>query len=110
MNVEAAGDEAVDHVLDLGVGGGFLHYDDHICGWFPFAGLKIDHYKTEPTSESGRYKFSSLSTTSPKCMASRSALRASSMMRSNKRRIAASVSGPALMRSAFSKTSRSRSG
>src|SRR5947199_9272183 len=29
MNVEAAGDEAVDNVLDLGVGGSFLHHDDH---------------------------------------------------------------------------------
>src|SRR2546430_15998302 len=27
-HVEAAGDEAVDDVLDLGVGGAFLHYDD----------------------------------------------------------------------------------
>jgi len=29
MDVEAAGDEAVDNMLDLGVGGPFLHYDDH---------------------------------------------------------------------------------
>jgi hypothetical protein len=32
MHVEAAGDEAVDDVLDLGVGGAFLHYDYHNCG------------------------------------------------------------------------------
>src|SRR6266478_6833237 len=43
-------------------------------------------------------------------MASRSAARASSMMRSNKRRIAASVNGPALLLSAFASTSFSRSG
>src|SRR6267143_1799242 len=29
MNVKAAGDEAVDDMLDLGVGGPFLHHDDH---------------------------------------------------------------------------------
>src|SRR6266404_898248 len=29
MHVEAAGDEAVDYVLDFGVGGAFLHYDYH---------------------------------------------------------------------------------
>jgi hypothetical protein len=29
VNVEAAGDEAVDDMLDLGVGGPFLHHDDH---------------------------------------------------------------------------------
>jgi hypothetical protein len=29
MHVKAAGDEAVDDVLDLGVGGAFLHYDYH---------------------------------------------------------------------------------
>src|SRR5713101_3866853 len=43
-------------------------------------------------------------------MASRSAARASSMMRSNKRRIAASVSGPELLLSAFASTSFSLSG
>ncbi len=32
MHVEAAGDEAVDDVLDLGVRGAFSHYDDHVCG------------------------------------------------------------------------------
>jgi len=35
MNVEAAGDEAVDDMLDLGVGGAFLHYDDHESFLFP---------------------------------------------------------------------------
>jgi hypothetical protein len=29
VNVEACGDQAVDDVLDLGVVGAFLHYDDH---------------------------------------------------------------------------------
>jgi hypothetical protein len=29
MNVEAAGDNAIDDALDLLVGGVFLHYDDH---------------------------------------------------------------------------------
>jgi len=29
MHVEAAGDEAVDDMLDLGVSGAFLHHDDH---------------------------------------------------------------------------------
>src|SRR5437588_12945017 len=43
-------------------------------------------------------------------MASRSAARASSMMRSKRRRIAASVNGPGLLRSAFSSTSFSRAG
>jgi hypothetical protein len=29
MNVEACSDKAIDDVLDLGVVGAFLHYDDH---------------------------------------------------------------------------------
>jgi hypothetical protein len=29
VHVKAAGDEAIDDVLDLDVGGAFLHYDDH---------------------------------------------------------------------------------
>ncbi len=29
VHVKTAGDKAVNHVLDLGVGGPFLHYDDH---------------------------------------------------------------------------------
>ncbi len=29
VNVEAAGDKAVDDMLDLGVGSPFLHHDDH---------------------------------------------------------------------------------
>src|SRR6266478_8373311 len=129
MHVEAAGDEAIDDVLDLGVGGAFLHYDDHVRCLVPFhrskdrplqklrpAGLKPGLYRSSPLpahggrAESGRYNFSSLSTTSPKCMAWRSALRASSMMRSKRRRMAASVSGPEFAASAFSRTSRSRSG
>src|SRR6266849_3194054 len=36
MHVEAAGDEAVDDVLDLGVGGALLHYDDHVRFLIPF--------------------------------------------------------------------------
>ena len=36
MHVEAAGDQAVDDVLDLGVGGAFLHDDDHGAGPVPF--------------------------------------------------------------------------
>src|SRR5712671_3868019 len=133
MHVEAAGDQAVDYVLDLGVGGAFLHYDDHSGAGFLSirvrfyprnAALKGRRYNLQiksslrkaaaTKSKSGLhiacYDFSSLSTTSPECMASRSALRASSMMRSKRRRIAASVSGPGLTRSAFSRTSRSRSG
>jgi len=47
MHVETAGNEAVDYVLDLRVGGTFLHYDYHGCGWFPFAGLKAGHYKAQ---------------------------------------------------------------
>src|SRR5260370_253265 len=43
-------------------------------------------------------------------MASRSAARASSIIRSNRRRMAASVNGPGLLRSAFWITSFSRSG
>jgi hypothetical protein len=35
MHVEAAGDQAIDYVLDLGVGGAFLHYDDHVRAGFP---------------------------------------------------------------------------
>ena len=34
MHVEAAGDEAVDDVLDLGVRGAFSHYDDHVRAGF----------------------------------------------------------------------------
>jgi len=41
MHVKAAGDEAVDYLLDLGVGGRLLAITiTHGCGWFPFAGLK----------------------------------------------------------------------
>jgi hypothetical protein len=29
MNIEAAGDEPVDDMPDLGVSGPFLHHDDH---------------------------------------------------------------------------------
>jgi hypothetical protein len=36
MDIEAAGDEAINHVLDLGVGGAFLHYDDHEVACFLF--------------------------------------------------------------------------
>jgi hypothetical protein len=35
MDVKAAGDEAIDDVLDLGVGGAFLHYDDHVIARSP---------------------------------------------------------------------------
>jgi hypothetical protein len=36
VNVKAAADQAVDDVLDLGVGGAFLHYDDHEVSCFLF--------------------------------------------------------------------------
>src|SRR5271154_3631082 len=39
MDVKSAADQAIDHLLDLGVGGTFLHYDDHEFGWFPFKEL-----------------------------------------------------------------------
>jgi hypothetical protein len=29
VNVKAAADQTIDDMLDLGVGGAFLHYDDH---------------------------------------------------------------------------------
>jgi hypothetical protein len=29
VNIEAAGDEPIDHVLDLTVGGSFLHDNNH---------------------------------------------------------------------------------
>jgi hypothetical protein len=35
VHVEAAGDEAVDDMLDLGVSGPFLHHDDHESFLFP---------------------------------------------------------------------------
>jgi hypothetical protein len=35
MNVEPAGDEAVDDMLDLGLSGPFLHHDDHKSFLFP---------------------------------------------------------------------------
>jgi hypothetical protein len=35
MNIEAAGDEAVNDMLDLSVSGAFLHYDDHESFLFP---------------------------------------------------------------------------
>jgi hypothetical protein len=31
MYIEAAGDQPVDHVLDLGFRGPFLHHNDHKC-------------------------------------------------------------------------------
>jgi hypothetical protein len=36
MNIEAAGDQAVDNMLDLGVAGPFLHHDYHEIFLFPF--------------------------------------------------------------------------
>jgi hypothetical protein len=38
VHVEAAGDEAIDDVLNLGFGRPFLHDDDHECSLFPFWG------------------------------------------------------------------------
>src|SRR5947207_1165184 len=116
VNVEAAGDEAVDDMLDLGVGGPFLHHDDHKSFLFP--SLSDSKRKTRdkrPATANTLPKRAAhscppLALPSPECMASRSAARASSMMRSKRRRMAASVSGPGLLRSAFSKTSFSRSG
>src|SRR5204863_850887 len=116
VNVEAAGDEAVDDMLDLGVGGPFLHHDDHKSFLFP--SLNDSKRKARDKSPAtanilpkrAAHSCPPLALPSPECMASRSAARASSMMRSKRRRMAASVSGPGLSRSAFSKTSFSRSG
>jgi hypothetical protein len=36
VDIKAAADEAIDNVLDLGVGGAFLHYDDHEVVLIPF--------------------------------------------------------------------------
>jgi hypothetical protein len=38
MNVEAAGDKAIDDVLNLGFVRPFLHDDDHECSLFLFWG------------------------------------------------------------------------
>jgi hypothetical protein len=37
MNIESHAHQAIDHVLDLGFGGAFLHYYDHIRRPRPFA-------------------------------------------------------------------------
>jgi hypothetical protein len=41
-------------VLDLGVGGAFLHYDDH--GGAGFLSIAAGLRREEPASEGGRYK------------------------------------------------------
>jgi hypothetical protein len=52
VNVESAGDDAVNDVLDLLFGCAFLHYDDHVSS----STLNIFEWNTAPASESGRYK------------------------------------------------------
>src|SRR5258707_13728147 len=117
VNVEAAGDQAVDDMLDLRVGSAFLHHDDHKGFLFPFLNVSAEPglrpgstISLSTHTAAAVHSFPLLPWLSPECMASRSAARASSMMRSNKRRIAPSVKGPELLRSAFSSTSFSRSG
>jgi hypothetical protein len=48
MHVKAAGDEAVDDVLDLGVGGAFLHYDYHGGAGFLSIRVRILSAKMPP--------------------------------------------------------------
>src|SRR3982074_2663167 len=96
MHVKPASNEPVDHMLNLGVRGALLHDNYHERVLFPSSicigclGLLWPNYSLELSSGS---------------MAARSAERASSMMRSNRRRIAPSVSGPGFECSAFCKTS-----
>src|ERR1700733_14267317 len=88
MHVKSAGDEPVNHMLNLGVCSALLHHNYHELALFPFSiriGLSFSlllNYSLE--------LFASGS------MAARSAVRASSIMRSNRRRIALFVSGPGL--------------
>src|SRR5205807_6036644 len=127
-------------MLDLGVRRPFLHYDDHevLCfllyamQWRDFSPASFasknvqigyDRHPARPKripttpakvlsmhTAATAHSFPPLPCLSPECMASRSAARASSIMRSNRRRMAASVNGPELLRSAFASTSFSRSG
>src|SRR5260370_25495530 len=97
MDVKAAGDHTVNDVLDLLFGCAFLHYDDHVSSSTPeylgFGNYAPDLVGAATNSQS---HFESFSSGESPCMATRSAVRASSMMRSKRRRSAASVVAPRL--------------
>src|SRR6476646_1644213 len=108
MHVEAARDQTVDHMLNLRVRRALLHHNDHIAlGSFPSTTASTK--SVPPRDQNILCYFFSFPAPSA-CIASRSADRASSIIRSNNRRIAASERGPEFTFSAFSRTSRSRSG
>src|SRR5260370_1742302 len=84
VNVEAAGDQAVDDMLDLRVGSAFLHHDDHKGFLFPFLNVSAEpglrpgstislSTHTAPAVHSSPL----LPWLAPDCMASPSAARAS---------------------------------
>src|SRR5436190_6056926 len=83
VNVEAAGDEAVDDMLDLGVGGPFLHHDDHKSFVFPC----VNDWKRKARDKSAAtantlpkraaHSCPPLVLPAPECMASRWRARAS---------------------------------
>src|SRR5881392_3503267 len=104
VDVEAVGNQAVDDVLDLGFAGPFLHHNDHKVFLLPsplaFHPSRVSGGPTPPCRQkptaSGKpflpgprtlviHSFLSLPSRPSESMASRSAARASSMMRSNRR-------------------------
>ena len=102
MNVESQRHQPVDHVLDLLFACSGLHQDNHeiprsfsLAALFPCSAYRAAYSPAFLASS---------------CITARSTERASSKMRSNRRRIAAPLSGPRLARSTPASTSRSRSG
>src|SRR5262245_46338959 len=99
--VKPVRDQPVYYVLNLGVCSALLHHDDHRSLDFLASNLKniwpFELSAFRKHRNLGQVFFPSWCPcdSSPSgCMAWRSAARASSMMRSKRRRMAASVSGP----------------
>src|SRR2546422_3405761 len=112
VHVESHGHQAVNHVLDLVVQSPFLHHNNHVTLLSPSQQnpREFPAHNFQSEMDHDPCSFSVFSGAPSGCIAVRSTERASSKMRSNSRRMAVSGSGPEFARSAFSSTSRSRSG
>jgi len=115
--VKTAGDKAVNYILNLGVCCALLHHDNHwldsvlldsskkasvVSNQFPVQGKIKNSTRKNPAIRSCIFLLS-VGMHGGAFGSARFVI-----MRSNRRRIAASVSGPRLLRSAFSRTSFSR--
>src|SRR6266581_8113725 len=129
MYIESHRHQAVDHMLDLFFLRAFLHYDNHlkssslcspttlfVAPAFRRAFARIHSVGLRADATKPLHAWICIGTLylsfflSPSFITVRSTERASSRMRSNRRRIAASGSGPGLAPTAASRTSFSRSG